>query len=341
MPEKESPVWLTLADVAKKAGVSRSLASLALRGEAGVASGTRKHILKIAADLNYRPNPIARNLASRASSTLGVVVGRIDSPFAALLVQALDTIARRSGYDVLLAINAHPADAARPVVERLRSHRVAGMILIGTALNTTDLRSLARELPIVYVGKQLPSLEIDTVGTDDFLGATMAVEHLVALGHRQILHIDGGRGDGAASRRLGYTEAMTNAGLESRIVSAEYSIDAGATAMNEILGTKNLPTAVFAASDTIAIGALNTLLRFGMKVPEQIAVVGYDDIPLASTEMVSLTTIRQLADRIAEQNVATLLRRIADPTLPAQKQLISPELVVRRSSGASPPAGAL
>jgi DNA-binding LacI/PurR family transcriptional regulator len=332
MIEKKGHQDLTLSDIAEKAGVSRSLASLALRGEPGVAPEKRARILEVAAELNYRPNPIARKLASRAPETLGVVVGRIVNPYVAMLVQAIDVAARRADKDVVLAINAYPVEEARSAVQRLLAHRVAGIIIVDAMLSDDDVRAISTRVPVVYVGRQLSSLEIDTVSTDNVLGATMAVEHLLNLGHTAIIHIDGGNGDGATRRRAGYSEAMQRAGLNPRVYAADYSIDAGARATAELLA-KNVPvTAIFAANDLVAIGAMNEIRRRGLSIPNDIAVIGYDDMPLAGSETVSLTTIRQLVDQIAEGSIETLLRRIDDSSQPVRKQLISPVLVVRRST---------
>lgn len=333
MIERKQPRGLTLADIADKAGVSRSLASLALRGEGGVNAEKRARILQVAAELNYRPNPMARNLASREPETIGVVVGRIVNPYVAMLVQAIDLAAQRSNQDVLLAINAFPVDEARSAIDRLTAHRVAGIVIVDAMLTDDDVSAIARRIPVVHVGRQLSAVEVDSVSTDNVLGATMAVQHLVGLGHRSIAHIDGGIGDGATGRRVGYSEAMKRSGLDPLIVSADYSVDAGARATADLLESGTLPTAIFAANDLVAIGVLNEISRRGLSVPDDVAVIGYDDMPLASTETVSLTTIRQLVDEIAEGSIETLRRRIANFDQPVRKQLISPVLVVRRSTG--------
>lgn len=323
---------LTLSDIAEKAGVSRSLASLALRGEPGVAPEKRARILQVAAELNYHPNPIARKLASRAPETLGVVVGRIVNPYVAMLVQAIDVAARQAGKDVVLAINAYPIEEARSAVQRLLAHRVAGIVIVDAMLNDDDVKTISLRVPVVHVGRQLSSIEVDTVSTDNVLGATMAVEHLQTLGHTAIVHIDGGSGDGAVARRIGYMEAMQRAGLTPIVLAGDYSIDAGARATGELLATSVSATAIFAANDLVAIGAMNEIRRHGLSVPVDMAVVGYDDMPLAGSETVSLTTIRQLVDQIAEGSIEALLRRIDDSLLPVRKQLISPVLIVRRST---------
>ena len=249
-----------------------------------------------------------------------------------MLVQAIDVAARRADKDVVLAINAYPVEEARSAVQRLLAHRVAGIIIVDAMLSDDDVRAISTRVPVVYVGRQLSSLEIDTVSTDNVLGATMAVEHLLNLGHTAIIHIDGGNGDGATRRRAGYSEAMQRAGLNPRVYAADYSIDAGARATAELLA-KNVPvTAIFAANDLVAIGAMNEIRRRGLSIPNDIAVIGYDDMPLAGSETVSLTTIRQLVDQIAEGSIETLLRRIDDSSQPVRKQLISPVLVVRRST---------
>ena len=331
--ERRNP---TLADVADRAGVSRSLASLALRGDPGVLPEKRARILRAAAELNYRPNPLARDLASRETRTVGVVVGDITNPFLAVLAREIDSLARARGYDVLLSINGAPDEAARASVEGLLAQRVAGVVLVGAPTSDAAIRAIAGLLPVAYVGRHLATLEVDSVSTDDFFGATLAVEHLVGAGHGRIAHVDGGTGAGARRRREGYASAMGRCGLEPRIVPGSYSIDAGAEAAREPMRSDAAPTAIFAANDLVALGVMNHLARSGLSVPGDVAVVGYDDMPLAATETVSLTTVRQPIARLAEEGLESLVRRVKAPAEAVRRALISPELVTRRSTGRTP-----
>ncbi|WP_322092849.1 LacI family DNA-binding transcriptional regulator [Paraburkholderia bannensis] len=331
-PEKKAPAKLTLLDIAKKAGVSRSLASLAIRGEPGVTADKRARILKIAEELNYTPDPAARNLASNATRTIGILVSDILNPFSASLAKSIDAAAREKGFDVLLSIEGHPDTDAQKAINSLLARRVAGLILIGTPESPELIERVGRRIPVVYVGRHLSNERIDSVSNDDFLGASMLVRHLVEQGHRDIVHVDGGESAGSQRRREAYQVAMLEHGLTPRVVKGQHTLDGGSTATDAVLSLEARPTAIFASNDLAAVGVLNRLLQAGIGVPTEIAVAGYDDMPFAGTETMSLTTIRQPIDRMASQSMDVLLARMQNPKEPAMHVLIVPSLVVRAST---------
>jgi DNA-binding LacI/PurR family transcriptional regulator len=323
---------LTLADIAKRAGVSRSLASLALRGEPGVQREKRARILKIAAELNYTPNPAARNLASNLSRTVGILVSDILNPHLAELAKTIDGAARAKGFSVVLSVDGTPDDAAERAITNLVAQRIAGVILIGAPDDIKIVEKVARRVPMVYVGRHLEAEAIDSVSNDDHLGASLLVRHLVECGHKVIAHIDGGRGAGARRRREGFQVAMHAHGLEPQVIPGRYTLDGGSKGAKEALAKQPRPTAIFAANDLAAIGVLNSVLGAGLKVPGDIAVVGYDDMPFAASETLSLTTMHQPIDRMATQCIDCLIARIQDPDGPGTRVLLSPHLVARRST---------
>jgi len=328
----KGPIKLTLADIAERAGVSRSLASLALRGEPGVQREKRERILKIAAELNYTPNPAARNLASNLSRTVGILVADILNPYLAVLAKTVDAAARTKGFDVVLSVDGMPDEAAERAINNLIAQRIAGMILIGAPDDIKIVEKVARRIPVVYVGRHLEAEAIDSVCNDDHLGSSLLVRHLVECGHKLIAHIDGGRGAGARRRREGFQVAMHAHGLEPLVIPGRYTLDGGSNGAKEALAKHPRPTAIFAANDLAAIGVLNTVLGAGLKVPADIAVVGYDDMPFAASETLSLTTMHQPIDRMAMQCIDCLIARIQDPDGPGTRVLLSPHLVARRST---------
>jgi DNA-binding LacI/PurR family transcriptional regulator len=331
MADKGS-IKLTLADIAERAGVSRSLASLALRGEPGVQPEKRARILKIAAELNYTPNPAARNLASNVSRTVGILVADILNPYLAVLAKTIDGAARAKGFDVVLSVDGTPDEAAQRAIANLMAQRIAGMVLIGAPDDIKIVDRVARRIPVVYVGRHLEAEAIDSVSNDDRLGSSLLVRHLVECGHKRIAHIDGGRGAGARRRREGFQVAMRALGLEPQVIPGRYTLDGGSHGAKEALAKNPRPTAIFAANDLAAIGVLNSVLGAGFKVPGDIAVVGYDDMPFAASETLSLTTMHQPIDRMATQCIDCLIARIQDPDGPGTRVLLSPHLVVRRST---------
>ena len=194
------------------------------------------------------------------------------------------------------------------------------------------VEKLARRIPVVYVGRHLEAEAIDSVCNDDQLGASLLVRHLVECGHKLIAHIDSGRGAGARRRREGFQVAMHAHGLEPQIIPGRYTLDGGSKGAKEALAMRPQPTAIFAANDLAAIGVLNSVLGAGLKVPEDIAVVGYDDMPFAASETLSLTTMHQPIDRMATQCIDCLIARIQDPDGPGTQVMLSPHLVARRST---------
>jgi DNA-binding LacI/PurR family transcriptional regulator len=333
MPREKAGPSVTLAELAKKAGVSRSLASLALRGEPGVVPKKRALILQIAAELNYVPNAVARSLASKSNRTLGIIVGKITNPFLAYLAQEIDKEARTSSYDVVLSIHGYPERAAREAVEALVRQRIAGVILVDAPTEPENIRKIADLVPTIYVGRDLASIGVDSVSTDDFLGARMAIEHLISRGHCKIAHLSGGKGAGADRRMQGYKASMREGGLKPWVVPGEFSIDSGAAGAEHVLAHQRGCTAIFASNDLMAIGAINHLISNGLRVPEDMCVVGFDDMPLASSATLSITTLSQPVRSIASESIGRLLKRIGNINDPPQTILIAPTLAIRQSTG--------
>ncbi|HET7714839.1 MAG TPA: LacI family DNA-binding transcriptional regulator [Bauldia sp.] len=327
----------TLSDVARRAGVSRSLASLALRGEAGVRPDKRDRIFKAAAELNYHPNLIARTLASAGAHSIGVVVGRIVDPLQAAVVQEIDRIAVAAGYDVLLSITAETDEGAEQSVRMLMARRVAGVLLVGAPRAKSSIARVAKMVAATYIGRLLASVEIDSVSTDDRFGARMAVDHLVSLGHENIAHVSGGNEPGAIRRREGYEAAMADHGLEALVIDGGYTVDDGASGMLRLFDRGRRPSAVFCAHDLSAFGLMSEAHRMRVAVPGMLSVVGYGDVELAATDTLALTTINQPAAQLAEAGVNGLIQRIGKPSTPVTKTLVEPSLVVRHST-ASPDA---
>jgi DNA-binding LacI/PurR family transcriptional regulator len=322
----------TLEDVARRAGVSRSLVSLALRGQEGVSDKNRRKIQRAAVDLGYKPNVLARNLASTATRTIGIIVGDILNPFQALLAREADAAARDLGYEVLLSINGTTDEAVLASLEELRAHRVAGLILVGAPRDRAAIRAIGSGLPTVYVAQHLSAFGVDSVSNDDFQGAAIVVEYLVSLGHRRIAYIDGGNEAGAALRSSGYAETMLRLGLSPWVVPGNHTLEAGDLGTLQILKADSKPTAIFAANDLCALGVLSRLAQSHVGVPEDMTVVGFDNLPIADTAMVSLTTVRQPVSAIAARSLHALTRRMSDPVVTAEHVMISPDLIVRRSS---------
>ncbi|MBO6538357.1 MAG: LacI family DNA-binding transcriptional regulator [Rhizobiaceae bacterium] len=324
----------TLADVAKRAGVSRSLVSLAIRGEGYVRAESREKILKAVQELNYVPNFAARTLASARSSYVGTLVGDVTNPLQAEIAKWVTVLTAENGRGALLSIDAGTDQKAEQAIESLMSLRVPSAILIGAPYEKVAIARVAERLPSVYIGRLLKVVDIDSVTTDHILGANIAVDHLVSVGCRRIVHLGGGASPGAQRMETGYREAMARHGLSehAEVVRSAYSVDAGAMAGRALFARDRLPDAIFACSDLTAIGVLNEAVKHGISIPDQLCVMGYDDVTLSGSETLALSSIHQSARDLAEAGIKALERRLENPDAPREKVLVLPRLAVRRST---------
>ncbi|NGO70366.1 LacI family DNA-binding transcriptional regulator [Streptomyces boncukensis] len=323
-----------MADVAERVGVSRALVSLVFRNQPGAGEETRERVLRAADELGYQPDTAARLLARGRSRTLGVVI-TVHQPFQADLVEALYPAAERLGYDVLLSAHLPglPGRDERRAAEALLSHRCEGVILLGHALTAAQLEALGGDTVAVAVSRSVPGARIDCVRSAEGQGVRQAMDHLVQLGHRDIVHLDGGDGPGSAERSRAYRAAMRAHGLTGRIriLPGAHTREAGVGAGELLLTEGRLPTAVLAGNDTSAMGLLMVLMRAGVDVPAEISVVGYDDSHVSHLLPVGLTTVRQDAVALAERAVRFAVDRLegegAAP--PPREAVLEPRLVVR------------
>jgi len=324
----------TITDVARRAGVSKSLVSLVMREAEHVSPARRQAVKKAAAELGYRPNAMARSLVQRRTHIVGVMLSDLHNPFFADVVAGIQDEAARFGYQVL--VNTGNRDGVREVgaMETLLQLRADGMILAGPVVDDDVILRASREVPIVLVGREAHGETVDSVTNDDRAGGEVAVEHCVSLGHSLIAHIDGGHGAGAPDRRRGYEQAMMRLGLGAfiSVVSGTFTEEGGHRGCIELLARRPRPTAIFVSNDLAAIGALNAIEESGLKVPEDVSLVGYDNTSLAALRHISLTTIHQPRVDMGQLALRTLIERIDQGrSLPA-RVVLSPSLVTRAST---------
>lgn len=327
----------TMEDVARRAGVSRALVSLVMRDSDKVSERSRQAVLAAAADLGYRPNLNARNLASKRTRTFGVVINDLHNPYFAGVVDGLKTAADSYGYRLLLNSAFLDDRWELDALEAFVDHRVDGVVVMGSRIPLAAIEAVARSVPVVVASRPARSKLVDTVNNDDRLGARLVVEHLVALGHRHIAHIDGGRGAGASQRRAGYSAAMDAAGLEPRVERGGFTEESGAAATHRILSSGRTVTAIFAGNDMSALGALDALDDAGRRVPDDISLVGYDNTFVAALRHVALTTVDQGRDQIGRTAIEMLIERVEHGRVDARHPAHPPTLIVRETSG--PPPG--
>jgi DNA-binding LacI/PurR family transcriptional regulator len=327
----------TMADVAKHVGVSRALVSIVFRGVGGASEATRQRVLEAAAELGYRPDSLAQGLRRNRSRNLGVLFS-LRRPFEVEFVEHMYPVARQLGYDLLLGPFT-PGRGQDAVVDELLRYRCAGLIVVGPELHARHLEPLVEEVAVVEVGRGVTRGPVDVIRNNDAVGTGQAVDHLVALGHHAITYIDGGANPGADDRRAGYRAAMTDHGLTAhiRVVPGGYSEDEGADAATTLLAGR-LPTAVIAANDPCAIGVLDIVLRAGVKVPQDLSVIGYDDSRFGRLPGIDLTSVRQDIPKMAKLAVKAVVERLDQPTKKPRDTALRPKLIVRGTT-APPPRG--
>ncbi|WP_460515098.1 LacI family DNA-binding transcriptional regulator [Flindersiella endophytica] len=332
-------------DVAQHAKVSVTAVSKVLRDAYGVSPAMQAKVRQAIAELGYRPKAAARGMRGR-TYTVGVLVPDIRNPFFADILDGITDRLGDTDYQVLLG----PACGEREetaVTESMIDRGMDGLILVAPQSSRTRLERMAGDVPTVVVGRHGRSTPYDTVADDDFAGAALVVDHLAALGHRRIGHVEHQEKNRVrlaempnAIRAAGYREAMAAHGLadEIAIASTSYTQEGGYLGTKELLARSPRPTAIFAGADIVAIGVFEALAEAGLSVPGDISVAGYDNTSYAAFAPISLTSVDQAGPQLGANAARLLLDRITDPHKPSTHVILSPTLVVRRTTTAPPPA---
>jgi DNA-binding LacI/PurR family transcriptional regulator len=336
--EIRKPGHPTILDVARRAGVSKSLVSLVMRGSPSVSDERRDAVLRAADELRYRPNAVARSLVRMRTYVIGVMLSDLHNPYFTEVVDGIEEAAAGAQYHALFNTGGRTAAGESVAIETLLQLRTDGLILAGAVLPGPEILGAAATAPIVLVARASRWPSVDSVTNDDRVGARLAIDHLVSLGHRAIAHVDGGRGAGAAARRSGYLEAMRRHRLRRavRVAAGAYTEEGGASGVSRLLREGERPTAVFVANDLAAIGAMHALEERGLRVPEDISLIGYDNTSLAALGHISLTTIDQPRREIGATAVRLLLERLDGGRAHGRHVVVPPALVVRGTT--APPS---
>ena len=323
----------TMADVAAHVGVSRQLVSLVLGDRPGPSARARERVLRAAEELGYRADVAAQLLRRARSRQLGALF-TMEHPMHADLVSALYPAAAHQEYSLVLsALMATRTE--REAIDDLVGLRCEALLLLGLSTQAPeDLARVASRVPVVEIGQRTDAAGTDSVRTDDVAGARLALDHLVALGHRDIVHVDGGELPGSPQRRAGYLTGMREHGLGARaeVLPGGYGENDGAEAAARLLARDSLPTAVVACNDQCARGLMATLTRAGHAVPDRVSVVGYDDSRIARLPFLGLTSVRQDVSLMAERAVAAAAERLDHGRTESAHVLLPPTLTIRDST---------
>ena len=333
---------VTIKDVARLAGVSVATVSRVLNGSAPVQEGTAQRVLTVAGKLRFSPNGAARSLSMQCTLAIGVILPDLYGEFFSELLRGMDQAAQRGGYSLLVSSSHHDARGIEWAIRVMRG-RVDGLLIMAPDVTHTALdKVLPRDLPIVVInGRSAGGGDVYTIGVDNYGGAVAMTRHLLTLGHRRIGFIAGAAHNADAQQRArGHRAGMRAAGVThdpELAVRGDFTETAGMEGARTLVALSSPPTAIFAANDAMAVGALAFLREAGIDVPGQVAVAGFDDIPVARFLNPPLTSVRVGIAALGARGTELLLGALAPrtPPTPAPRRDVLPtELVVRGSCGA-------
>ncbi len=339
----------TLSDIAAKIGVAPMTVSRVVNSTGYVSDRTRERVMRAVTEMNYRPNGLARNLKRQRTETVGLVLGDISNPYSTEIANAVREGLTARGFNLFICISEHSAKEDIAAFDSLVDHNVDG-IIVATRSNKEGDERLARiadrNIPVVVVGRDFHHDHVDSIAADNFAGGFDATQHLIDLGHKRIAFIGASFDNRGSLKRLqGYLAALTEHDIpvDERLITGRketisdvpgYSTEKiGYEGMKRLLSLPKRPTAVFARNDFTAVGAMTAIKEAGLSIPKDIAVVGFDDTPLALHTLPPLTTVRQPMRLQGQLAAELLLRRITNvEPVDVEERILECELIVRQST---------
>lgn len=332
----------TLRDVARKTGVSLATVSRVLNGSSHpVNEETRQRVLKVAAQLGYRPNRLAVGLKKNRSAALGFVVpGLMGGPFYSMLYHGIEAVANAKGYGILVTTTVGRGTNEERALNMLLERQVEGLIALPSSDAVELYGEVVEQAPLVFLDRYIDGVVADRVTSDDVRGGYLVTRHLINLGHRRIAFITGPEHPvtSTLNRLAGYERALNEAGIEFRKVITtdrdfEHTIRTGYSAAMHLFSNRENVTAVVAINDMVAMGVLQACWENGVEVPGELAVTGYSDTEFGQYLTPPLTSIQQDAYRMGELAAEILFKRLAGDKSPTCQVVVEPQLVVRQSCG--------
>jgi LacI family transcriptional regulator len=327
---------ITIKDIAKKAGVSYATVSRAIGNKYGVKPETREKIEAVARQLGYTPNGIARGLVSKQTNTIGLIIPDINNPFFPMVVRGIEEVAHAHGYSIFLCNSDYDVQRERHYLSLLIEKRVDGIILMPGGDPHDQGPANTNEVPMVFVCREIFEADKSFVVIDDERGGFLATKHLIEQGYGSIGFIGSTNQDSTTGVRFrGYQLAFKKFGIplnDAYIIAGDFKWEIGHRIVTEMIAQKKAPRAIFAENDFMALGIIQGVQEAGLKIPNDIAIVGFDDIPFATFPGINLTTIRQPKYKMGKIAANILMDQIAGKSHESKRVIIEPELIIRQSS---------
>ena len=337
-PRKQRNASPTIQDVANFAGVSPATVSRVLNNYPHISDEVRRNVQGAISHLSYEPNRVAQRLRATHSRLIGIVVTDITNPFFNMIMASIESVFFDKGFSVLMSNTAANPQKEFDYLTMLENEEVAGLIIAPTSENVDRIAELAESgLPIVVIDRRLSNARVDAVLADNIAGAQAAVEHLIKLGHRRIGHLGGRmRLTSGRERYEGYKRAMEIHNLpvsEGWVRFGDHRHESGYARAMELMDESDPPTAWFITNNMMTLGALNAIHDRERRIPDDIAIVGFDDMPWAISLNPPLTVVAQPMMEIGFRAANMLLERIKQPDLPPRTEILDTKLIVRASCG--------
>jgi LacI family transcriptional regulator len=326
-----------MRDVAEQAGVSVTTVSHVINNSRPVNPETRTRVEDAMQTLGYQPNVLARSLRRGKTNTIGVILPDNANPYFAEVVRGIEDKSFSQDYSVILCNSDNDLDKERLYTNVLIEKQVDGIIFVAAGLSADNIHNLQkRGVPSVLVDRQVPGVQLDSVFANNQGGGFLATKHLIDLGHKSIACISGPQGVRSSSERIaGYRQALGSAGLRANpdwVIEGDFQYQSGFDAAKSLFKLGSKPTAIFACNDLMAIGAYRYAHENHLRIPQDISIIGFDDVRLAEFTNPPLTTIRQSKAKMGSQAAELLLERIANHNLEIRQEIITVQLVVRAST---------
>lgn len=324
----------TMKDIADYLDISITTVSHAINGTRLVSVELKEEIFKAIDKFGYKPNILARSLRMNKSFSIGLIVPQISNPFNAEVAHGVEKIAFNNNYNVILCSSERKLKKEMQYTDLLYNKQVDGIIFVGSWVGdqVQHIKEIQdKGMPVVLIDRSERDLEIDVVSADNEYGGYLATRHLIELGHKRIACIKGSpKATLNAKRPVGYKKAMKEAGIDDPIIkTSNFLFDGGYKVTKKLLQSKKPPTAIFACNDLMAIGVISAAYEMKRKIPEDISVVGFDNIGMSSYSTPSLTTIDYKIDEMGKKAAKILLNRISDNKIEYKHEYVEPKLVVR------------